>query len=382
MSAESPATPASRTPQDGRMKMPYALDARTKQLRRIDEAPDGPAPEMACPACGEGLAAKNAGTAAGHHFVHQGGETECRNQLHETAKQIMVRRLQAAALANEPLDIQTACSVCPGRCYQIIQTGGSGQQGKTGLRIRPTGVYPDVTVVDEKDRPTALIEIVDTNQPEDESDDYRIWTRLPVFIFEVKSPEDLDDLYGDTLEPAKSGNNECRCRKCGRCGFERVCGTDPEAECLVCQEEDRRSEIPWGMENPTQEQQRTCNECEKPPDKDGCIGTHYTRCSCCINSKLVRVEVPCYNDAYDHRHCRSCAGEVIVYAPEDNPHRLYCGSCREEKTLKEDDRPTGEQAVRPKEPKEKREQNAGPPGPDEEKEEKPRPAKSKNPTLF
>ena len=221
------------------MKMPYALDARTKQLRRIDEAPDGPAPEMACPACGNPLAARNASTAAGHHFVPpRRGKTEMPEpNCTRPPSRSWWDGSKPPPWPTSPLDIQTACSVCPGRCYQIIQTGGSGQQGKTGLRIRPTGMYPDVTVVDEKDRPTALIEIVDTNQPEDESDDYRTWTRLPVFIFEVKSPEDLDDLYGDTLEPAKSGNNECRCRKCGRCGFERVCGPDPEAECLVCQEE-------------------------------------------------------------------------------------------------------------------------------------------------
>ena len=60
------------------------------------------------------------------------------------------------------------------------------------------------------------------------------------------------------------------------------------------QEDERLSEAseaerPWGHGLPDDGDAVPCDECEKMLDIKGVRGTFYARCSCCINSQLLKA---------------------------------------------------------------------------------------------
>ena len=122
------------------------------------------------------------------------------------------------------------------------------EAGLPGTRIRP-----DILL--EKDgRPSKLLEVVVTHEPEDHTREYARAAEMPLVIFEVETGDVLDNLLERTL--AVHIENACLCGMCPRCG-----------------------------------QAKTCHE-----------GGHRwcRKCSACIE------------DPYDnHRHCRECGGVLL-----------------------------------------------------------------------
>ena len=88
------------------------------------------------------------------------------------------------------------------------------------------------------------------------------------------------------------------------------------------------TERPWVHGLPDDGDAVPCDECGKMIDIEEVRGTFYARCSCCINSQLLRVG-ECYNDTEDHRHCRRWGYEMTDFNPDGKPHNRVCTMCAE-----------------------------------------------------
>ena len=182
-----------------RLKIPFALDADTREVRTIQEVENGLRSNTVCPACSDRLVAKNAGDQITHHFAHHTTGAECLDWLLETAKQVIMHRLRKAWKKGEQVPLKWRCQQCDGRCLHTSDLSEHGASVDTRLEIRPSGAVPDVTILNRRKAPVSLIDIVDRTKPVDRREEYTGATRLPVTVLAITTTDDLERLHDGTL---------------------------------------------------------------------------------------------------------------------------------------------------------------------------------------
>ena len=186
---------------------------RSGSLVHISEVERGLACGCSCPACGEGLVARQ-GEKRQPHFAHQSGSAcNPETQLHAVAKRILFDRISIALERNQVLPITWSCELC--------NSGHAGNLLKRASRVeveRTIGLCrPDLSLFDASDHVVAFLEVVVTHEPKAAVRWHASEIGARVIEFRVCDANDLESLRQQ--EPLKVSRLDlCTRNKCPLCG--------------------------------------------------------------------------------------------------------------------------------------------------------------------
>lgn len=190
--------------------IPYAL--REGILVHVSEVDSGRQPDCLCIVCGTALVARK-GAKVTHHFAHP-SNANCSGEtvLHVLAKRFLVERIQQAISTRSELPISWQCTLCDDH--------HSGNLVKKAARVAMEMAFdecrPDITLLDEKDAPVAIIEVVVTHAPEENVLNFCKTRRVVLVTCKIKNAGDLEAIRSEPmLKPTDVGL--CTRKKCKRC---------------------------------------------------------------------------------------------------------------------------------------------------------------------
>ena len=152
-------------------------------------------------------------------------------------------------------------------------------------------IKPDLTAFASGGLQANFQEVVDTHSPEQQTHRLAETSGVPLLVFNVEQPKDIEDLLSKTLRP-KVYYAPCVGLKCRKC-----------AACLDC---------------PKRKDHRFCVHCQRCVDRP--ISDHWycEKCRECVK------EAPDFG--YSHRHCRDC--EDLLNGRAEYPTCYCCFNAR------------------------------------------------------
>ena len=284
------------------LKIPWGLQAATGTIVHVDDVPNGNACGCVCPSCGAALQARNAGTKIAHHFAHVPDVDRpgaCEGWLHGTGKHLLFQRIQIALNEGKPVPLNWQCGECACKHEGNLLKWVDSAHLETV--IEEANIRPDIHLK-SKDKPSKLIEIVDTHLPDLAVHRFCEANGLPLLIFTIDDAMDLDAVVlAPTLEPEAQYVNGCPCPLCVRCGVVRGC-TDAHRYCDLCGTcvEDQQGQF-GGYGDHVH-----CAECKEVIAEPRQYSRHY----CCYVAKRYGVPVCRDKDDRLHRHCKQCGKRI------------------------------------------------------------------------
>lgn len=146
-----------------------------------------------CPVCKEELIFKN-GKIRQKHFSHKNKTIDCggsgEGYLHETFKKMLLKYIIENIGNKKPLEIFWICNICKNKHTGNLLLGISDIKMEYSL----DKCRPDLTLINDQGNVSAIIEIVDKHEPENNVLEY--CSKNNVFLIRIKleSIEDLENI--------------------------------------------------------------------------------------------------------------------------------------------------------------------------------------------
>jgi hypothetical protein len=174
----------------------YAEDNAGKIIH-IENAVEGN--EYFCPRCKQSFIFKH-GKIRRHHFAHRNPSPECTGEgyLHKTFKKFLLQLLKQYINDKIILNINFICNVCnTSHTYNLLLDICDVQDEYT-LNI----CRPDIVLINSLRQIPAIIEIVDTHNPEQNVIEYCQKTSAILIIIKLDSIDDLERIDNKIKNPS------------------------------------------------------------------------------------------------------------------------------------------------------------------------------------
>jgi len=195
----------------GVIKIPYA--EKDGFLRHVSQVEKGLACGCVCPVCRTPVIARK-GSQKRHHFAHfRGLECNAETVLHYLAKRLLFEKIQTLLNQQVALVLHWKCQLCGAQ-----HTFNFFDNVKAVVTEQAFGeCRPDLGLIDEHARPTALLEIVVAHPPDENVMIFGSQHQIPLLIFRIRSAEELEEMVAcPTIEPEMIIH--CPRRRCPDCG--------------------------------------------------------------------------------------------------------------------------------------------------------------------
>lgn len=195
---------------EAKLKIPFAL--RDGHFIHISEVESGTKHGGVCSACNSPLIARKGKTVT-HHFAHQ-PDANCsvETALHKTAKLLLYLEIKEAMSKQRDVPVSWKCSRCGD------QHAGSLLRKARTVRLEHSFAVcrPDLTLLDEHDRPIAVIEVVVSHAPEDHVRKFCDDEKIALLEYHVTGDFALEALHPLNDLRATIGS-VCTRKKCPEC---------------------------------------------------------------------------------------------------------------------------------------------------------------------
>lgn len=172
---------------------------------------------VCCPVCkGKMTLKRSEAQKRRPHFAHKALTANCtpESALHFAFKTLLYERICASLENDLAINIEWKCSICEG-----VHTGSLIKKAKQAeIETNLDSTRPDITLLDESDRPIVAIEVVVTHKPEEKTLEYFKNNRIELVQFTLKSEEDLEQVKGEVLYPSHVSccSSYPKCPSCGK----------------------------------------------------------------------------------------------------------------------------------------------------------------------
>ena len=251
--------------------------------------------------------------------------------MHATAKWMLYWRITDAIAAGENLPVKWNCQLCTCRHDgNLLKRAAATNLEKN---LPDSNIRPDLWLSVVDGNPCALIEIVDSHDPEPHTTEYAQENRLPLLEFHVREAADLDKIQrGDLFPDSATMPPVCACRAgktdrqwCPTCDD---CFRPLHHHCQYCHQVEEQDnphrrcpdcgECFWRTDDPPGifgglfvfegRRHKHCRDCGdkfyRPTELD-----YHRFCSCCYVTNLHNLP-RCSQRGLDHSHCQRC-GKAI-----------------------------------------------------------------------
>lgn len=135
------------------------------------------------------------------HFSHESVSPNCTSEgyLHSTFKILLLELLNSNLVSNNPFEMSFKCNVCQNIHNTNLLSGATAVKSEYDLRF----CRPDIALIETNNRVYAVIEIVVTHEPDENTLKYYKNNQIVLIKIKLDTEEDLLKLEEKTKTPSQ-----------------------------------------------------------------------------------------------------------------------------------------------------------------------------------